>query len=185
MKSFFLVALLLSSCSPISNHVPPTVGFSGTVKPTRDVYCVATALQCGYVIHAIDQVNAAAEFKVMRYAGRLSEVQAAEMAVGPRHDMTLVIASPIADPIVLGVTYCASTDGHYERVLVVLDPVIFDSEHEARSVTLHELFHAIGADHADPKSQIPSVEKPVYDPSLSPELQPGDITALRAAYPVP
>lgn len=84
---------------------------------------------------------------------------------------------------VLGLTGVQAAEGSacIEAAFVRLAPGILESPIGLQVLT-HELTHALGAGHAEPRG-FPSLMTPaISHPAASQTLSPGDQAALRAAY---
>lgn len=187
MKSAVPVLLLFVFAACGHNPAPPpSFGFHGRIRPHRDVACVLDAEMsvdhCDAVLTAVDKINAAVGYELLsvpRHTG-LDESRAAL----PERE-TIYVGVTTLTPGILGVTYPVLYEkdtGYLHLEVIVLDPQIFRDNFMRDSVILHELVHAVGADHAAQQSSWDSVLRPAWQPGAPVELTKADIASLRAAY---
>jgi hypothetical protein len=191
----FIASLSLGACVHVGARptAPPTFGFHGIVSPGRDVACVIdadmTAARCDDVARAVDKIDSAVGYELLAAPRHITMAEV--KALKPRDEVIVVGVDSLTDlhdfgGVVLGVTRASEyhkDTGVMCLQLIVYSPEIWLDDAMMQSVVLHELLHAVGAEHAAQPGAFLSVEMPAWRPGAPTELTPGDISALRAAYP--
>jgi hypothetical protein len=192
-----LLAVLCAACAhtPGSN-TPPSVGFFARVHAHRVVRCVVDEdfpiEYCSSVSYAIAKINRAVGFELLHLGpvARLDEAADAWSAMQEddfADHTTWVMGVKQMPPGVLGVTK-TNTDGidsagYMSAEFIAFAPSIWAYPEQRESCVLHELFHSVGAGHADESDVWDSDMRAVWVKGAPIGLSPGDVTALRAAYP--
>ncbi len=200
MRNLITVFTLLASLS--CAHVrpdrqglkPPTWGaFAVQCQETRQVYCAIdkefTMQQCmDTVIPAINDINLAAGRPLYHFAGfQTYDQDTVHLLVNT--GIYVVFGGDLRKGI-LGETriqFDPTVSQCISAVFTVLDDSVWAHEEElhgfARGVVLHEMLHALGAQHADVSAQydtnmMPSASMERWKPYLT----PSDVLALRGIY---
>jgi len=169
---------------------PPSVGFTGRVRIPRKTFCVfgepseMTRETCDLIKDGIAKINHAAGQRLLLDPVEITMEQA---GVYPQSSENTFFAVHELEGSTLGQTAYPlhpRADGNIAGVVVVYDPIIFKDDQMAQAVIVHELFHSVGADHADQNIYVPSCQVPGYSLGVPTDLSPADVVALRAAYPL-
>lgn len=139
--------------------------------------------RCDAVVRAVDKIDSAVGFELFQVP---TEIPLTDLPAYGGHSEVVLVGADRLQPGILGLTGYKVTDlqpgGWLAAEIIVFDISIWNDPLAADSVVLHELLHAVGAEHAAQEGAWESVMRPGWTPGAPIELTAADLAALRAAY---
>ncbi len=186
MKHTLAAIILLASlgCAHTTPlRVPPASGYFGVRQLHTPVLCVTdadmTPERCKAVVEAhIAEINKAAGVEILHYAGTIEINDPAGM---PDKDENIILMGIDALPeTTQGITAPQAFNGPYLALTIIVlseDAWTIGRQYD---VALHELLHAVGIAHSDPRGMFPSLMNPAIGAQHG--LSAADIATIKAAY---